>query len=121
ALRRESFRDVPLRRMTHLHFEQIGAPFQLPTNRIEVFLVSGGTYEPLSESISIDIAVADLVTPKKTQRIAPFAVRASRKEVARALIGAAGDPIRYPGVICSREGQEIYVGSDAPVMVTREL
>jgi hypothetical protein len=121
ALRRESFRDVPLRRMTHLHFEQIGAPFELPANRIEVFLISSGTYEPLSQTISIDVAVADWVSAKKTQRMPPFALRASRKEVARALIGATGDPIRYPGVICSREGQELYVGSRAPVMLTAVL
>ena len=121
ALRRESFRDVPLRRMTHLRFEQIGAPFELPANRIEVFLISSGTYEPLSQTISIDVAVADWVSAKKTQRIPPFALRASRKEVARALIGATGDPIRYPGVICSREGQELYVGSRAPVMLTAVL
>jgi hypothetical protein len=62
-----------------------------------------------------------LVVEKKTQRIPPFALRASRREVAQALIGATGDPIRYPGVICSREGQEIYVGSRAPVMLTAEL
>ncbi|MDQ6800241.1 MAG: hypothetical protein M3041_05325 [Acidobacteriota bacterium] len=121
AMRRESFRDVPLRRMTHLHFEQTGAPFELPANHIEVFLVSSGTYEPLTQSISIDIAVADLVTAKKRERIPPFVVRAARSEVARALIGATGDPMRYPGVICSREGQELYVGSRAPVMLTAEL
>ncbi|HEX9502190.1 MAG TPA: hypothetical protein VGA10_11095, partial [Thermoanaerobaculia bacterium] len=121
ALRRESFRDVPLRRMTLLSFEQNDAPFELPANRIEVFLVSSGTYEPLTQRISIDVAVADLVVAKKTQRIPPFALRASRREVAQALIGATGDPIRYPGVICSREGQEIYVGSRAPVMLTAEL
>ena len=121
ALRRESFRDVPLRRMTELHFEQTGAPFELPANRIEVFLISSGTYEPLSQTISIDVAVADLISAKKTQRMIPFALRASRKSVARALIGATGDPIRYPGVICSREGQELYVGSRAPVMLTAGL
>jgi hypothetical protein len=118
ALRRQSFRDVPLQRMTHLHFEQAGAPFELPANRIEVFLISSGTYEPLSQTISIDVAVADWIVAKKTQRIHPFVLRASRNDVARALIGATGDPIRYPGVICSREGQELYVGSRAPVMLT---
>ena len=121
ALRRESFRDVPLRRMTHLHFEQTGAPCEMPRSRLEIFLVSGGTYEPLSESISIDVAVADLVSGKETQRIAPFVMRASREKVARALLGASGDSIRYPGVICSREGQELYVGSHAPVMLTAAL
>ena len=121
AFRRESFRDIPLRRMTHVRFEQHGAPFRLPGERIEVFLVSGGTYEPLSEMVSIDVAVADHVDGKKTRRVAPFTLRASRAKVARALAGASGDPIRYPGVICSREGQELYVASHAPVMLTTEL
>jgi hypothetical protein len=121
AVRRESFRDVPLRRMTSLHFEQVDAPFAEPAERIEVFLVSGGTYEPLSELISIDVAVADHVKGKKVHRLPPFAIRASRASVARALIGAAGAPMRYPGVICSREGQELFVASHAPIIVTSEL
>ncbi|HYS56270.1 MAG TPA: hypothetical protein VER58_21125 [Thermoanaerobaculia bacterium] len=121
ALRRESFRDLPLRRMTNLHFEQMGAPFQLPSERIEVFLVSGGTYEPLSESVSIDVAVADRVSGKKSDRISPFTIHGLRIHISRALTGATGDPIRYPGVICSREGQELYVASHAPVMVTAAL
>jgi len=121
AIRRESFRDVPLRRMTNLVFEQVRAPWATPAGRIEVFLVSGGTYEPLTETISIDIAIADLVRGKKRERVAPFTIRASRAAIARALIGAKGKPVRYPGVICSREGQELFVGSHAPVMVTSEL
>ena len=121
AIRRESFRDVPLRRMTNLVFEQVRAPWATPARRIEVFLVSGGTYEPLTETISIDIAIADLVRGKKRERVAPFTIRASRAAFARALIGAKGKPVRYPGVICSREGQELFVGSHAPVMVTSEL
>lgn len=121
AIRRESFRDVPLRRMTNLVFEQVRAPWATPARRIEVFLVSGGTYEPLTETISIDIAIADLVRGKKRERVAPFTIRASRAAIARALIGAKGKPVRYPGVICSREGQELFVGSHAPVMVTSEL
>jgi len=121
AIRRESFRDVPLRRMTNLVFEQVRAPWATPARRIEVFLISGGTYEPLTETISIDIAIADLVRGKKRERVAPFTIRASRAAIARALIGAKGKPVRYPGVICSREGQELFVGSHAPVMVTSEL
>jgi len=121
AIRRESFRDVPLRRMTNLVFEQLRAPFAKPARRIEVFLVSGGTYEPLTETISIDVATADLVRGKRRVRLAPFTIRASRAAIARALIGAKGKPVRYPGVICSREGQELFVGSYAPVMLTAGL
>jgi hypothetical protein len=121
AFRRESFRDVPLRRMTNLVLEQVRAPFDLPARRIEVYLVSGGRYEPLTETISIDVEIADLVSGRKVQHVQPFTIRASRSAIAYALIGASGDPIRYPGVICSREGQELFVGSHAPVMVTAEL
>ncbi len=121
AIRRESFRDVPLRRMTDLVIEQERAPFELPHERIEVHLVSNGAYEPLTEMIAIDVVVADLVTRDAARRLSPFAVRASRSAIVGALVGATGDPIRYPGVICSREGQELFVGSHAPVMVTSEL
>src|SRR5438067_1789349 len=42
-----------------------------------------------------------------------------REQIAASIAGAIGEPIHYPGVICSREGQELAVGSFAPVMVTR--
>lgn len=109
AVRRESFRDVPLRRMTNVVVEQAGAPFELPPRHVDIHYVSGGSYEPLTEMVTIDVAV-----PK-------FTIRATRQEIARSIRGATGDPIRYPGVICSREGQELFVGSYAPVIVTTEL
>ena len=112
ATRRESFRDVPLRRMTNLVVEQHGAPFELPDDRIEIQLVAGGAYEPLTEIVTINVAISDA---------GPFTIRAPRRAIARSLVGAQGNPIRYPGVICSREGQELYVGSHAPVIVTTEL
>ena len=112
AMRRESFRDVPLRRMTNLIVEQHGAPFEVPKDCIEIHLVAGGAYEPLTEMVTIHVAVSDA---------GPFTIRAPRRSIARSLVGAHGNPVRYPGVICSREGQELYVGSHAPVMVTTEL
>lgn len=121
AFRRESFRDIPLRRMTKLFFEQDGAPFDVPDERIEVFLVAGGAYEPLTEMISVDVAIADRVSSSVRRPVGPFTLHGSRSAVSRAVMGATGDPIRYPGVICSREGQELFVGSHAPVMVTAEL
>lgn len=121
ASRRESFRHVPLRRMTSLIATQDGAPFRMPDERIEVHLVAGGAYEPLTQTVTIDVAVADLVTSGGSARIPRFAIRASREAVARSIAGAAGDPIRYPGVICSREGQELFVASHAPVMITEGL
>jgi hypothetical protein len=112
ATRRESFRDVPLRRMTRLVAEQTGAPFEMPDECIEVHLVAGGAYEPLTEIVTINIAVSS---------VGPFTIRALRRTVAQSLLGATGDPLRYPGVICSREGQELFVGSHAPVMLTTGL
>lgn len=112
ALRRESFRDAPLRRMTNLVVEQHGAPGELPAEHVEIHLVAGGAYEPLTEIVTINVAISDA---------GPFVIRAPRQAIARSLIAAQGNPIRYPGVICSREGQELYVGSHAPVIVTTEL
>ena len=106
-LRRASFSDVPLRRMTRVVVSQVNAPFALPDDRIDVQLVRGGAYDPLTDVVTIDVAV-----PR-------FTFRATRAEVAAALLGAAGEPLRYPGVVCSREGQELVVGSYAPVIVTR--
>jgi hypothetical protein len=42
ATRRESFRDVPLRRMTSLVAEQQGAPFEIPDDAVAIDLVAGG-------------------------------------------------------------------------------
>jgi hypothetical protein len=105
--RRATFRDVPLTRMSHVHVTQTNAPFALPADAIEIELVEGGSYDPLTELVTLQIAV-----PR-------FELRATRREIAQSLAGAHGDPIRYPGVVCSREGQELVVPSSAPVMVTR--
>lgn len=118
-MRRETFRDVPLRRMTRLTARQNGAPFALPEHRIDVLLVNGGFYEPLTETVTLHIAAADYVVDgEEGHRLPPFEIRETRQAIARALTGAAGDPIRYPGVVCSREGQEVVVGSFAPLMIT---
>lgn len=117
ALRRASFRDVPLRRMTALVATQSGAPFAVPERHIEVHLVAGGSYEALTDEVTVDVAVANL----GARRLAPFTIRAAREAVLDAIRGASGEPVRYPGVVCSREGQELVVGSFAPVMVTDPL
>lgn len=119
SMRRETFRDVPLRRMSSLVVRQHGAPFAIPDERIEVYLVAGGQYDALTDSVAVHVEIADEVAGRRTRRLKPFTIRKSRSAIAQALAGAAGDPIRYPGVICSREGQEIVVGSYAPLMVTR--
>ena len=110
--RRETFRDVPLLRMTALVANHHDAP--RAECEIEILLVAGGSYEPLTESITLRIAAADY----DGRRLPPFEIHESREAVARALIGAEGETLRYPGVVCSREGQELVVGSYAPVMMT---
>lgn len=110
--RRETFRDVPLPRMKHLIARQTDAPFVLPDRRIDVQLIAGGAYDPVTDIVTINVAVSSA---------GPFAIRRTRAEIAAALSGAAGEPIRYPGVICSREGQELYVASHAPLMTTEAL
>ena len=108
CFRRESFRDIPLRRMTNVVVR--GEKQYEVKDAIEVHLVKGGSYDPLTDIVTIDIAVSS---------IGPFTIRKTRAEIAASIVGASGDPIAYPGVICSREGQELVVGSHAPTMVTR--
>jgi hypothetical protein len=112
APRRETFRDVPLPRMTHLVAQPSGAPFVPPRERIDVQLVAGGGYDPVTDIVTIDIAVSS---------VGAFTIQRTRSEIAASLIGAVGEPIRYPGVICSREGQQLYVASHAPVMLMDAL
>jgi hypothetical protein len=113
-LRRASFRDVPLLRMTTLTARQANAPFELPAERIEVHLIDGGHYEPLTEVVTVRVAAATI----DGIPTGPFTLEQTRAGIARAIQGAHGDPIRYPGVICSREGQELVVGSRAPELLT---
>ena len=81
---------------------------------IEILLVAGGEYEPLTETVTLRICAANY----EGRRLPPFDIRESREAVARAIVAAEGEPVRYPGVVCSREGQELVVGSFAPVMLT---
>lgn len=118
APRRASFRDVPLRRMTKLAARQQGASLPLPERRIEVLLIDGGGYEPLTETVTLRVSAADLVEGADSRRLPPFTLSRTRQAIARALAGAEGEPIRYPGVICSREGQELFVASSAPLLLT---
>jgi len=112
APRRETFRDVPLPRMTHLVAWQLGAPFALPDERIDVQLIAGGAYDPVTDVVTINVAVSTA---------GPFTIQRTRSQIAASLSCAAGEPVRYPGLICSREGQELYVASHAPVMITDPL
>ena len=119
--RRETFNDVPLKRMTTLIVRQHDAPWSLPDDRIEIDFVAGGAYEPLTGIVTINVVAADLVRKSEMTPLAPFRIEAHRDRIAKSILGATGDPIRYPGVVCAREGQELVVGSLAPLMLTTEL
>jgi len=106
-MRRATFRDVPLLRMEHVRVAQEAAPFDVPDDAIEVFMVDGGGYEPLTDTITIRVSASTL---------GAFDLVSGRQDLL--FLGAEGDPQRYPGVICSREGQELVVGSYAPSLVT---
>ncbi|HSP15502.1 MAG TPA: hypothetical protein VLV78_12190 [Thermoanaerobaculia bacterium] len=118
AFRRQSFSDVPLRRMTNVVAGNRFGEVALPPRRIEILLVAGGRYEPLTELVTLSISAADLVDGDRSVRLRPFSITRSRSEVAASLRGAVGGVRRYPGVICSREGQELFVGSYAPDVLT---
>jgi hypothetical protein len=114
--RRATFKDVPLLRMTDVVARQTDAPFALPEERIEVTLVDGGAYDPLTQVITLRIAAANFVDGDAVTPLAPFTLTEARADIL--FIGARGEPLRYPGVICSREGQELVVGSYAPLLLT---
>jgi hypothetical protein len=107
AMRRATFRDVPLLRMQHVHATQTDAPFDLPNDPVEITLLDGGTYDPLTDAVMLRIA---------SSSIGAFTIHEPRHRFV--FTGARGEPARYPGVICSREGQELVVGSFAPMMLT---
>ena len=116
--RRASFADVPLQRMSNIVVRQQNVTIEGSGRRIEVQLVSGGQYEPLTETVTIRVAAADLIDGDRAVRVQPFEIVETRHDIAAAIRGAEGEPVRYPGVVCSREGQEIVVGSRAPAMLT---
>lgn len=115
--RRASFRDVPLIRMRHVSVAQNEAPFVLAPDRVEILLVDGGAWEPLTDMVTIRVSAADLVSGNVVERLAPFEIVESRGALLRAITGASGEPLRYPGVVCSREGQELFVESHAPLLL----
>lgn len=111
---RASFSDVPLLRMQHVIAKQHDAPFSFESVPIEILLVAGGAYEPLTETVSVAVSAARFAG----RRIPPFLIREPRSAVPQALTGAEGETLSYPGVVCSREGQELVIQSAAPLMVT---
>ena len=117
AMRRQSFTDVPLPRMTNVVVAG-STSAEWPQRRIEILLVAGGRYEPLTEMVSLSISAADLIDGERSVRLRPFMIEQLRRDVVSAMRGASGAVHRYPGVICSKEGQELFVASHAPDLVT---
>lgn len=118
AMRRSSFADVPLPRLSNVVVRQDRAPFEIFDRRLEILLIAGGRYDPLSSTVSIFVAAADFVEGGAARAVRPFVIRESRERIAGAIRGARGETERYPGVICSAEGQEIAVASRAPELLT---
>ena len=118
AMRRASFTDAPLLRMEHVRVWYGGDETRIPPRRIEVNLVAGGHYETLTQVVTVRVASAELVDRTGARAVKPFSVTAHRRELVRSIRGALGPVERYPGVVCSREGQDLFVASFAPVIVT---
>lgn len=118
AWRRESYRDVPLRRMTNLIVESEQVLPALPSPRLEALLLGGGDWDPLSDQIRVRVLEARLVQEGSVRRILPFVYRVSRRQLSRLLLGSFGESVWYPGVLCGDEGQRVPVGSRAPMLVT---
>lgn len=121
AFRRESYRDVPRRRLTNLVVEGSKAPIELPESRIEVLLLAGGQWDPLSDGIELRVIRARHVRGDRIRELLPFTYRVDRKTLARKLAGTRGSTVAYPGVLCSDEGQRVEVGSVAPVLITEAI
>jgi hypothetical protein len=113
ALRRWSFRDTPIVRMSNLCVSGSGSPVALPSRRVEVQLVDHGDWDPLTDEVSIRVSLAELVDGRDRGLLPRFTLRVSRRDLAARLAGWSGDAIAYPGVICSDEGQSLPVGSIA--------
>ena len=107
TMRRATFRDIPLLRMQHVRASQSNAPFDVTDTTIEIDLIDGGTYDPLTDTVMLRVAASS---------VGAFTIHEPRERFV--FTGARGEPVRYPGVICSREGQELVVGSFAPLIVT---
>lgn len=116
--RRADFRHPVLRRMTNLVVDPPGETYETPQTRIEVLHVSAGDYDPLFDRVRLHVSRADLVTGDDRAAVAPFVVRSRRGSIAGAIRGAAGDLVRFPGVLCSDQGQRIICGTWSPDLLT---
>lgn len=119
--RRQTFRDMPLVRMTNLICETAGVPLRVPEERIEVWLVAHGSYDSDSDRVSLNISLADHVDGSTRRRLPPFQIESGAEQIAAALVGGRGPLTRYPGIVCGDEGQRIPVGSWSMELLTAPL
>jgi len=119
--RRQSFRDMPLIRMTNLICETAGLPLRVPEQRIEVWLVDHGSYDADSDRVGLHIALADHVDGGVRRRIPPHRFEAGSEEILTALMGGRGPLTRYPGIVCGDEGQRVPVGSWSMELLTAPI
>lgn len=121
ALRRESYRDEPLVRMTNLVVTAHAPAFALPDPRIDALLLGGGRWDPASDLVTIRVIRARRIADGVASPVTPFTWRAPRVAIPSLLGGGGGDVSAYPGVLCADEGQRIPVGSLAAPVVTEAL
>ncbi len=121
ALRRESYRDEPLARMTNLVVGAAASSLSLPDPRIEALFLGGGRWDPATDLVAIRVIRARRVAGGIESPLAPFTWRAPRAAIPSLLAGGGGPTSSYPGVLCADEGQRIPVGSFAPAIVTEAL
>ena len=120
AMRRESYRDEPLVRMTNL-VASAGEGLDLPEPRLEALLLGGGRWDPATDAVAIRVIRARRVVAGVSSPAGPFTWRAPRNAIPELLLGGGGPLQPYPGVLCADEGQRIAVGSFAPAIITRAL
>ena len=119
--RRASFREHPMARMSTLVATAEDAPFELPDRHVEIELAEGGSWDPLSERVELRVLIASLVEGERRSRLAPFVITAERRTIAQSLKGSRGPAVRYPGVLCSEQGQRVPVGTFAPDLITEGI
>lgn len=116
-LRRSTFRDVPIVRMTNVVVDA-SMQVEAPADYIEVSLVDRGHLDSLTGLVILHVSVAHSVSRSERRRLAPFELRIGRNDLFTRLAGATSLAVeRYPGVLCSRYGQLLPVGSHAPALL----
>jgi hypothetical protein len=118
ALRRWSFRDLPLPRMSHLEVE-CSLPIALPDEYIEISHLGEGAFDPLRDEVTLVIAAGMIVRQGERQPVHPFALRSSRVALLGSIEGAPPNTIARSLVICSSHGQRLPVSGASPDILVK--